>query len=66
MTEEYTWLLIAYTVGTIFGLWVGFKIEANRIVEMTIDSLIAQGFLKTREDEKGEVEIIPFNDQENI
>ena len=61
MTPDISWLLIAYVTGTIFGLVVGYKVNAQRIVEMTVDSLIEQGFLKTRRDASGNIEILPFN-----
>ena len=61
MTPDIGWLLIAYVTGTIFGLVVGYKVNAQRIVEMTVDSLIEQGFLKTRRDASGNIEILPFN-----
>ena len=47
-TQDMAWLFFAYTVGTVFGLWFGFKGNAMRISEQVIDSLIEQGFLKTR------------------
>ena len=48
ITESSVWLFIAYVVGTLFGLWFGFKGNATNISEQVIDSLIEQGFLKTR------------------
>ena len=54
------WMLFAYVVGTGFGMWVARP--GVEVVEATIDSLIAKGYLKHRIDEKGEVEILKYNE----
>jgi hypothetical protein len=53
------WLLLAYIVGTGFGLWVSFQ----RAVGVTIDSLIENGYLKTRKGLDGELEILKHNEE---
>lgn len=55
------WLFFAYAIGTAFGLWQGFKTNSGRISEMVIDSLIEQGFLKTRGIGR-DMEIIPWQE----
>ena len=52
------WLALAYTVGTLFGLWY----RQRKTVEQTIDSLINNGYLKHRKDAKGEIEILKYNE----
>lgn len=52
------WLALAYTVGTLFGLWY----RQRKTVEQTIDSLIDNGYLKHRKDAKGEIEILKYNE----
>ena len=52
------WLLLAYIAGTGIGMWWNFK----RAVEITIDSLIAKGYLKHRKDANGEIEILKYNE----
>ena len=52
------WLLLAYVVGTLFGL----KISFDRVIGTTIDSLIDNGYLKTRKRSDGEVEILKYNE----
>ena len=52
------WLLLAYIAGTGIGMWWNF----NRAVEVTIDSLIAKGYLKHRKDANGEIEILKHNE----
>ena len=55
------WMLFAYVVGTGFGMWAARP--GVEVVEATIDSLIAKGYLKHRIDEKGEVEILKYNEE---
>jgi hypothetical protein len=52
------WLLLAYSVGTAFGLWINTK----RVVASTIDSLIENGYLKHRKDANGDIEILKHNE----
>jgi hypothetical protein len=54
-------MLFAYVVGTGFGIWVARP--GIKVVEATIDNLIAKGYLKHRIDEKGEVEILKYNEE---
>ena len=46
--EYFGWLLLAYVVGTGFGLYTGWKSSVNDVTEKVIDSLIEQNYLKTR------------------
>ena len=52
------WLLLAYVVGTLFGLYV----KQHRAIEATIDSLIEKGYLKHRRDANGEIQILKHNE----
>lgn len=52
------WLLLAYIVGTGFGLWMSFQ----RAVGVTIDSLVENGYLKHRKNADGEIEILKHNE----
>ena len=53
------WLALAYIIGTAYG-WL---MKPNKtVVEKTIDSLIANGYLKHRKDAKGEIEILKYNE----
>lgn len=62
MAPGWGWLLLAYGVGTIFGYYIQ-DFRGQRIVEATIDSLIANGYLKHRKDDKGEIEILKYNEE---
>lgn len=62
---DYLWMGVAYLGGTFFTLWwLGPQI-AEKSIGKTIDSLIAQGFLKYKKDDKGEIEILKWNDYQN-
>ena len=47
-TADLGWLFFAYAVGTAFGWYMGFKGHVKNVSEAVIDSLIDQGFLKTK------------------
>lgn len=59
MAPGWGWLFLAYTLGTLFGLWY----KQRGIIEKTIDSLIQNGYLKHRKDDKGEIEILKHNEE---
>jgi hypothetical protein len=59
--QNTAWMLLAYVVGTGFGMWVARP--GIKVVEATIDNLIAKGYLRHRIDEKGEVEILKYNEE---
>jgi hypothetical protein len=66
-TETHLWLLIAYVVGTLFGI-----LKASRnvnagtsiIIEATMDRLIKDGYIKSRLDKDGQVEILKYWEEE--
>jgi len=53
------WLLLAYSFGTGFGLWVNFQ----KVIGSTIDNLIENGYLKHRKMPNGDVEILKYNEE---
>lgn len=55
-------MVLFYTVGTIFGLWVGRKMKADQAVENTIDYLIENRLVRWREDENGDVELLQIDE----
>lgn len=64
MMLESVFILIAYIAGT----YMGFKFGRGTLldsIETTIDQLIAQGYLRSRKDKNGEVEILKWNHQDN-
>lgn len=66
-TGMHLWLFIAYTVGTLFGI-----LKASRnvnagtsiIIEATMDRLIKDGYIKSRLDKDGQVEILKYWEEE--
>jgi len=52
------WLLATAIIFTILG-W---KMGKQNSIEQTIDALISQGFLRTRRQKDGELEILKWND----
>lgn len=52
------WLLLAYVVGTVFGIAVGYSFGSKTSVQRIIDALIQKEFLKTRELPDGSIEIL--------
>lgn len=59
--EMWIWLLVAYIVGTAFGIYVRSKGDVERTTEAVIDTLIDQGYLKTQGQGKN-VDIIRWED----
>ena len=57
------WLFIAYTLGTLFGLYVGAKISTLRIVEKTVDDLINRRYIKTKRLPDGELELLQYDEE---
>jgi len=57
------WLFIAYTLGTLFGLYVGAKISTLRIVERTVDDLINRRYIKTKRLPDGELELLQYDEE---
>ena len=56
------WLivLVVYMTGTAFGWMFGVSFGAKRTAEITIDTLIEDGFLKSELDENGNVILVPL------
>lgn len=64
MMLESVFLLIAYIAGT----YMGFKFGRGTLldsIELTIDQLIEQGYLRFRKDKDGEIVLLKWNHQDN-
>ena len=59
---DYTFIFIAYTVGTLFGLYVGSKLNTLKIVEKTVDDLITRRYIKTKT-VNGELELLQYDEE---
>ena len=64
MTTE-IWLLITAIIFTFVGMSFrrAPKDYAHIVIEATIDKLIEDGFIKTRLDSKGQVELLKYNEE---
>ena len=54
-------IFVAYTIGTLFGIYVGNKVSTMKVVEHTIDDLISKRIIKTKMI-NGEVEILQYDE----
>tara|TARA_B100001057_G_scaffold87128_2_gene83089 strand:+ start:4203 stop:4406 length:204 start_codon:yes stop_codon:yes gene_type:complete len=54
------WLFISYVLGSGVTYYLMRKTIAFNITEGIIDSLISQGFLRSKKDKNGEVEIVKW------
>jgi hypothetical protein len=52
------WFLFAYAVGTVIGVWIGFKSGIRHGSGVTIDALMETGFLKYKKDSEGEITLL--------
>jgi len=64
MTTE-IWLLITAIVFTFVGMSFRrtSKDYAHIVIEATIDKLIEDGFIKTRKDDKGQIELLKYYEE---
>ena len=63
VNDVYIWLLITAVIFTYVGRWMSFKTNVTKIIELTIDNLVADGFIKTRLDKDGKVELLRYNEE---
>ena len=56
------WLFVTAIIFTIIGWYWGFKSNSLNIIDVTIDGLIENGYIKTRTNENGELEILKYNE----
>jgi hypothetical protein len=67
MSQEIWYYLIAYVVGTAFGMYVIFSTHGTLIentISRTIDALIEQGFLKSTINENGDIELVKLSEHD--
>ena len=58
-----TFIFIAYAIGTLFGLYVGAKVNTLKIVEKTVDDLIVKRYIKTKALPNGEIELLQYDEE---
>lgn len=67
LTSTHLWLFIAYAAGTLFGIVKSSRnVSAGSaiIIEATMDRLIKDGYIKSRLDKNGQVEILKYWEEE--
>lgn len=62
MFELEIWLLVAYLTGSICGWYLTYKQAFTTATESALDALIKQGYVKSRQRNNGEVEIVKWNE----
>ena len=63
MMPDSTWLVLAYIAGSVvtgFMVWKSNSIDA---INLTIDKLIEEGYLRVRKGANGEIEILKINQE---
>ena len=56
--DNLTMFFICYTVGTVVGIWMGFKYGVKKGADVTIETLMIAKFLLFKRHPDGEVEFI--------
>lgn len=57
------WLLMAYVLGTVIGYYWGRERGALYAAESALDALIAGGYIRSSEDENGEIQIHKWDEK---
>jgi hypothetical protein len=65
MENFLVWIIASYVIGSIATYFLLWKKNTADAVGATIDSLIANGFLRAEKKENGEVEILKCNDSKD-
>jgi hypothetical protein len=63
MDANTLWFLGAYTAGTVFGLYMGFKGGVRKGAYTTVEHLIETNCLRTRKTSDGDVEILALDEE---
>ena len=56
-------LFLTYVLGTVMGLWFANQ-KIRTAVENTVDQLIDQGYLQTKKNEDGEIDILKWYERQ--
>jgi len=63
--EPIYWYAIAYIVGTGMGYYFG-RTSVDQVVSATITTLIESGYVKTREDANGDLDLVKLTFEERL
>ena len=59
------WLLATSIIFTFVGRYFAQKEDVTDIVAATIDSLIEEGYLKTKTGDNGDIEVLKYDEETN-
>lgn len=65
-TEMHFWLLATAIIFTLVGMWMVRSRSSDSyslVIEATIDRLIKDGYIRSRVNEDGEVELLKYNEE---
>ena len=62
---DLTAFFVVYTVGTIFGIWFGFKSGVKKGADVTLDMLMVGKFLLYKRHQNGDIEFLKPHEVEN-
>lgn len=66
ITQMHLWLLFTAILYTFFGAWMASNKSdktTSLIIEATIDRLIAEGYIKARVNDNGDIELVKYNEE---
>jgi len=63
MSNDLLWFMLAYTVGTGFGWYLGFSRSVKDSATLVVDKLIEDGYLRTRKDADGNLQILKLDEE---
>ena len=64
--ESIYWFGLAYIVGTVFGFWIGRNYGIGLGILTTLSTLVEGGYVKTRKDSNGELDLIKLTFEERL
>lgn len=64
MDDNTIWFFGSYAAGTLIGMIIGYVTGARTAVELTVDQLVQNGFLRHRKNKDGDVEILKLNQKD--
>lgn len=64
MDDNTIWFFGSYAAGTLIGIIIGYVTGARTAVELTVDQLVQNGFLRHRKNKDGDVEILKLNQKD--
>jgi len=64
--EPVYWYGLAYIIGTVSGFWIGSRYGIGKGIVITLETLVHDGYLKTRTLQNGELDLIKLTFEERL